>query len=462
MNKYDILPTETNLALSIKNDTTGRNSNLCNLLRLLNFQQDSLSIAINGSWGTGKTFFIKQCQLMLDNAFAQESENNREVILARKTLFSPESLTDIQKTHFRTAYYDAWEHDSEEDPIASLIRCLATTDWSTIAKESLGKVAEIGASILDAMTGTNLKDLSKTLKDDSGNLSKLDNLEQVKKQFNATLAKLAPKQGQLIIFIDELDRCKPTYAVKLLERIKHYFNNPNVTFIFAVDLSQLQYTINQYYGSQFNGYQYLDRFFDLVISLPEPDIDKYFDNTKNILEAAQYFEKSGPKDSYYYLFCKELINHFSFSIRQINHFYLKTNSATYNLLGHIFNHQGIIPETEKNGSFIIYEFFLPLMTALSQANIDNYNNFINGNASEDILDILAKSQYFTKYYKDVSANESNIDVVKGVWNIYNAIFNDQEQIVLKVSDQCVIEFPSRYKKRLIDACSLLSPETKFS
>ena len=462
MNKYDILPTETNLALSIKNDTTGRNSNLCNLLRLLNFQQDSLSIAINGSWGTGKTFFIKQCQLMLDNAFAQESENNREVILARKTLFSPESLTDIQKTHFRTAYYDAWEHDSEEDPIASLIRCLATTDWSTIAKESLGKVAEIGASILDAMTGTNLKDLSKTLKDDSGNLSKLDNLEQVKKQFNATLAKLAPKQGQLIIFIDELDRCKPTYAVKLLERIKHYFNNPNVTFIFAVDLSQLQYTINQYYGSQFNGYQYLDRFFDLVISLPEPDIDKYFDNTKNILEAAQYFEKSGPKYSYYYLFCKELINHFSFSIRQINHFYLKTNSATYNLLGHIFNHQGIIPETEKNGSFIIYEFFLPLMTALSQANIDNYNNFINGNASEDILDILAKSQYFTKYYKDVSANESNIDVVKGVWNIYNAIFNDQEQIVLKVSDQCVIEFPSRYKKRLIDACSLLSPETKFS
>ena len=47
MNKYDILPTESNLALSIKNDTTGRNSNLYNLLRLLNLQQESLSIAIN-------------------------------------------------------------------------------------------------------------------------------------------------------------------------------------------------------------------------------------------------------------------------------------------------------------------------------------------------------------------------------------------------------------------------------
>ncbi len=460
MNKYDILPTESNLALSIKNDTTGRNSNLYNLLRLLNLQQESLSIAINGSWGTGKTFFIKQCQLMLDNAFSCEDDEIWQAI--EELCPGKEGLANIRKKHFRTAYYDAWEHDSEEDPIASLISCLATTGWSTDVKESLVKAADIGASILQATTNIDLKSLVKTLKDNSSDLSNSDNLEQIKKRFNATLAELAPDQGKLIIFIDELDRCKPTYAVKLLERIKHYFNNPNVTFIFAVDLGQLQYTINQYYGPQFNGYQYLDRFFDLVISLPEPDIDKYFDNTKNILEAAQHFEESGPKYSYYYLFCKELINHFSFSIRQINHFYLKTNSATYNLLGRIFNHQGIISPVEENGYFVLYEFFLPLMTALNQANIDEYNNFINGNASEDTLNILAKSQYFTKYYKDISANEPNIDVVKGISDIYNAIFNNREQYSLKISSQCVIEYPGQYKKRLIDACSLLSSETKFN
>lgn len=457
MNKYDILPTKSNLTLSIKNDTTGRNRNLYNLLRLLNLQQDSLSIAINGSWGTGKTFFIKQCQLILDNAF---SCKNDEILQAMEELCpGEEGLANIHKTHFITAYYDAWEHDSEEDPIASLIRCLATTDWSTTVKENIGKAAEIGARILKVTTNIDLTSLAETLKDNGSDLLKPDNVELLKKQFNATLAKLAPNQGKLIIFVDELDRCKPTYAVKLLERIKHYFNNPNVTFIFTVDLGQLQYTINQYYGSQFNGYQYLDRFFDLVISLPEPDIDKYFDNTKNILEAAQHFDKSDPKYSYYYLFCKELINHFSFSIRQINHFYLKTNSAAYNLLGHILNHQGVIPPAEAHGSFIIYEFFLPLMTALNQANIDKYNSFINGNASEDTLNILAKSQYFTKYYKEVSANES--DIAKGVSDIYNAVFNDQEQTVLKISDQCIIEFPSQYKKRLINACSLLSPETKL-
>ena len=459
MNKYDILPTKSNLALSIKNDTTGRNSNLYNLLRLLNFQQDSLSIAINGSWGTGKTFFIKQCQLMLDNAFSCEDDEILQAI--EKLCPGEESLANIRKTHFRTAYYDAWEHDSEEDPIASLIRCLATTDWSTNVKESLIKAADIGSSILQATTNIDLKGLVKTLKDNSSDLITPDNLEQIKKRFNATLAELAPDQGKLTIFVDELDRCKPTYAVKLLERIKHYFNNPNVTFIFAVDLSQLQYTINQYYGLQFNGYQYLDRFFDLVISLSAPDIDKYFDNTKNILEAVQHFEKSDPKNSYYYLFCKELINYFSFSIRQINHFYLKTNSAAYNLLDQILNPQGIAFQSERNGKFIIYEFLLPLMNALNQSDIDEYNNFISGNASKETLNILAKSKYFTKYYKDISTNESNIDIVKGVADIYNAIFNDQDQTSLRISNECTIDYPSKYKKKLIDACSLLSPEIKL-
>ena len=459
MNKYDILPTKSNLALSIKNDTTGRNSNLYNLLRLLNFQQDSLSIAINGSWGTGKTFFIKQCQLMLDNAFSCEDDEILQAI--EKLCPGEESLANIRKTHFRTAYYDAWEHDSEEDPIASLIRCLATTDWSTNVKESLIKAADIGSSILQATTNIDLKGLVKTLKDNSSDLITPDNLEQIKKRFNATLAELAPDQGKLTIFVDELDRCKPTYAVKLLERIKHYFNNPNVTFIFAVDLSQLQYTINQYYGLQFNGYQYLDRFFDLVISLSAPDIDKYFDNTKNILEAVQHFEKSDPKNSYYYLFCKELINHFSFSIRQINHFYLKTNSAAYNLLDQILNPQGIAFQSERNGKFIIYEFLLPLMNALNQADIDEYNNFISGNASKETLNILAKSKYFTKYYKDISINESNIDIIKGVSDIYNDIFNDQDQTSLRISNECTIDYPSKYKKKLIDACSLLSPEIKL-
>ncbi|TGY64744.1 hypothetical protein E5337_00785 [Limosilactobacillus reuteri] len=460
MRKYDMQPTTDNLISSITKNITGRNQNIYYLLKLLNFQEEAMSIAINGSWGTGKTFFIKQCQLMLDNAF---SEENNKVVQAKKTLCpGEEALANIQKTHFITAYYDAWEHDSEEDPIASLIRCLATTDWSTTAKVALGKTAEIGASILKATTNIDLTTLAKTLKDNGNDLLKADNIESLKNKFNATLTKLAPNQGKLIIFVDELDRCKPTYAVKLLERIKHYFNNPNVTFIFAVDLAQLQHTINQYYGLQFNGYQYLDRFFDLVISLPEPDVDRYFNNTKNILEAAQHFEKLDPKNSYYYLFCKELIDHFSFSLRQINHFYLKTNSATYYILDRIINYHGISNTSQRSGKFIIYEFILPLMNALSQIDIKEYTNFISGNASKDTLDILTDSEYFSKFYKEMLYNKSDIDISKGVLDIYNAIFKDSKSTSLKISDQCEINNPRQYRKELINACSLLSSEAKIN
>ena len=69
------------------------------------------------------------------------------------------------------------------------------------------------------------------------------------------------KANRLLIFIDELDRCKPLFAVSLLERIKHYFDNPNITFVFSTNLSELQNTIRNLYGDQFSASRYLDKFF---------------------------------------------------------------------------------------------------------------------------------------------------------------------------------------------------------
>lgn len=64
-----------------------------------------------------------------------------------------------------------------------------------------------------------------------------------------------------MIFVDELDRCKPSFAVQLLERIKHYFGHEKITFVFSVNVSELQYTIKKFYGADFNGTRYLDNFF---------------------------------------------------------------------------------------------------------------------------------------------------------------------------------------------------------
>lgn len=102
----------------------------------------------------------------------------------------------------------------------------------------------------------------------------LQEQKDIHAQIEELLASLLAERGnRLVIFIDELDRCKPTFAIQLLERIKHYFSNDQITFVFSVNTTELQHTIKQYYGTDFNATRYLDRFFDFRIDLPPANMN---------------------------------------------------------------------------------------------------------------------------------------------------------------------------------------------
>lgn len=222
----------------------------------------------------------------------------------------------------------------------------------------------------------------------------------------------------------------------------------------------MQNTVKRYYGEKFDGYHYLDRFFDLVIDLPAPNLDNYLRNTDGMLVLNDLFDTLDD-DNYCNHFCKDLIAHFSFSLRQINHFYLKTNSVTYNLLDSILNRRLI--SGQQNRLFIIYCFFLPLMCALNQADIDVFNRFIRGRASDDVLDFLANNSQFDTYYKDISSDSKDKkDTSAFTRKIYNALFNGTERNDrLTISDMAYIDRLSIYRDRLIKACSLLDSNTKL-
>lgn len=459
MKKYDIQPTEENIKESLKDNVTGRNENVYQLLQLLNHQEGSWSIAINGDWGSGKTFFVKQCKYVLD--CLNSSDDSQKGNINSEKLFNKENLDDIDKKPFRTVYYDAWEHDNETDPIQSLLACIATSNWAIKLKEVLIPVLTAGLRLVEMFTPIKTDKLVEAINKQVQNYKEID-FEKLKKEFYDALTKLAPENGQLIVFVDELDRCKPTYAIKVLERIKHYFSVPNITFIFSVDLSQLQNTVKRYYGEEFDGYHYLDRFFDLVINLPEPDLDNYLKNTDGMLVLNDLFD-TWADDNYCNHFCKDLIAHFSFSLRQINHFYLKTNSVTYNLLSNVLDDRSRLGSSEKNGLFIVYCFFLPLMCALNQANIDEFNKFIRGRASDNVLDFLANNSQFDTYYKDISSDSNDKkDTSTFTREIYNALFNGTERNDhLVISDTAYIDRLSLYKDNLISACTLLDSSTKF-
>ena len=79
----------------------------------------------------------------------------------------------------------------------------------------------------------------------------------------------------LVIMIDELDRCRPSYAIELLEVAKHLFAVDNVVFVLAVNRAELVHSVKALYGSGFDAEGYLRRFFDLDFQLPEPDRKRF-------------------------------------------------------------------------------------------------------------------------------------------------------------------------------------------
>lgn len=77
------------------------------------------------------------------------------------------------------------------------------------------------------------------------------------------------EQKPLILIVDELDRCRPTFSLQLLERVKHFFSVPNVHFVLGTNLEQLANSIAAAYGPNVNGREYLQKFIHLTINLQD-------------------------------------------------------------------------------------------------------------------------------------------------------------------------------------------------
>lgn len=233
---------------------------------------------INAPWGTGKTFF-------LENWKNQESVNGRACV-----------------------YFNAWEADYSGDPFVSLVAAIrdqldeligplkdtenAVKNFTRKASQTLmAATPALTKGLLKKFTGIEVGIISDAI--DSGDLgdaaekaveklieSNKQTLETVNdfKQVFHTLLTLASgvcaDNGNIkpvYIYIDELDRCRPTFAIELLERIKHLFDVNGCKFVIATDTSQLGHAVKAVYGSGFDSERYLRRFFDREFTLSTVD-----------------------------------------------------------------------------------------------------------------------------------------------------------------------------------------------
>lgn len=222
-------------------------------------------ISVDGQWGSGKTTFMKMWKAYLEN------------------------------DGYKTIYYNAWESDYMEDPLLSLIAEIRNVDKNKEAKDQMkdivSNVSKIAWATAPSLTQAVLK---KYVGIDSGDLigaakaaidkttsiitKKIDEYDEQRSSFEAfkeSLSKyveIVSKDKSLIFIVDELDRCNPHYAVKVLERIKHLFSIPKIVFVLAIDKEQLGNSICGYYGSdRINSQEYLRKFIDIDYKLPDPD-----------------------------------------------------------------------------------------------------------------------------------------------------------------------------------------------
>lgn len=405
MGKYEILPTEENILAAIEEDLLGRNADIGYFYRLLCSYKGFNSIAVDGRWGSGKTFFVRQTQLIINakNRLSSLEEERRQKILK---VFPANELEQNAENSLIALYYDAWENDSDEDPVFSIIYEIMGQIQEHYSWGKNRDILNIVASIIDFFTGKNVTDIIKSLKSDNL-LSEIKERRKIHARIKDFFSLISNERAnRIVIFIDELDRCRPSFTVNLLERIKHYFCDERVLFVFSIDALELQHTIRSYYGEGFDASKYLDRFFDYRLQLPPANLSKIYD-------------KYGFSNySRIYELCEKVIKKYSMQIRQIYKYYETINLSIIKATNERdFSDYGMYDGKTKK---VLLYYFAPIIIGLHIANVEKYDRFINGKAEEILLDFV---------------EEDDDWLVKGLLESNESYSDDNGKTIVSISDK---------------------------
>lgn len=225
-------------------DSLKRELEVALFTKLLNNAKGPYVISIDAPWGTGKTYFT-------------------------------EMIRENISSSIKSIYINAWESDFTTDPLITLISELKsvvdTKSFQAITDKFLSisklviptaiKIASHGLINLDKIA-EGISEVGEKLV-----LKKIEDYENEKKTIGELKNELkksvqdTPNQ-KIVVFIDELDRCRPNYALEFLERVKHFFDVEGFIFVLSVDEKQLIESVKSLYGTNFEGEKYIRRFID--------------------------------------------------------------------------------------------------------------------------------------------------------------------------------------------------------
>lgn len=230
---------------------------ICGLVGSLK-KDKNFCLAINGAWGSGKTFVLDMIEEKL-------SERQEYIVIK----------------------YDAWENNFYPDPLIAILSCVIDGIDEKLylldrkkeramkaAKSGVNTLAKVSAKIEKLQTVIEgIKNIIKIFHNpiDTAVLGDFKSYKTLLKETKDILNEITQvgeyreKQTKLIILVDEIDRCLPDEQLKVLERLHHLFDIKNCVVIVTMNQASVVKTVHTIYG--IDGYEYLRKFFDFTLKL---------------------------------------------------------------------------------------------------------------------------------------------------------------------------------------------------
>lgn len=307
-----------------KNDLFSRKELGDSLLSLFKATQESVVLCLDAPWGDGKTTFARMW------------------------------LAELKRQGLNCIYFNAYAHDYADEPFIAFcgeILSLAEKSFAddaaiqALKKDFKSKAKKIGAKLLGTSARIGAKALTLGILKDS-DIDAIDSLrtdiadaassklssfmdkvledyvssKQTLDDFRSKLSALGKavrdKQGfPLLIVVDELDRCRPDFALSLIEQIKHLFAAQDVSFILLANTAQLQNYAKALYGAEVDAANYLRKFFTLTVNLPCDRISgNQNDYWKYSRRLSEHYEIKGQYDL---ALLTALFRHYGVSLREM-------------------------------------------------------------------------------------------------------------------------------------------------
>lgn len=374
-----------------KNDLLNRKESIIDLSSLIiSSNQQPFTLSINANWGSGKTTFVKLWKAYL----AKEHSIN-------------------------SLYFSAWEDDFTKEPLISILGEInkyisenfhadpEVEKKFTKVKQLSVKILKRGAPAFIKGAISGLIDIGKGYDDaiaamaESSAIELIDNYSEEKnitEEFKNAISELLSyidEEKPFVIFVDELDRCRPTYSIELLERIKHVFGIKGLIFVLSIDKSQLSESIKSQYGN-IDTDNYLRRFIDLEYNLSSPNVEKFCDflnekfQLKSLLQSKQIDYDAHASMNYINLL-KRMTAVLHLSLRQIEQIFTRLN---------------IIFKTIKPRLFAYHFHIIILFEVLKTIDSKLYYEFISKKEVKEKV----KQLLLNKDFEDLNIHK-NLNVV---------------------------------------------------